>query len=294
MGAGKPEAEITIGSQQVRRLLEAQHPDLASLPISLLAEGWDNVIYRLGTEFTVRLPRRALGAQLIEHEQRWLPGIAPGLPIPIPAPIRIGLPGAAYPWRWSVLPWFEGTCADEQLPHATEAQRFARFLLALHQPAPFNAPENAYRGGPLTTRAAMTIECLERVSAQTDLITPSLISIWEHALAAEPGRDARWLHGDLHAQNVLVHEGRFSAVIDWGDITGGDVATDLACVWHLFSERGARQNFLATYGPDEATLSRARGWAFAIGIVLLDSGLINSPRHAAQGSDVLRRLAEDA
>lgn len=294
MSAGKPEAEFAIEPALVRRLLEEQHPDLAALPLSLLAEGWDNVLYRLGHEYTVRLPRRELAARLIEQEQRWLPQIAAGLPIPIPAPLRIGVPGAGYPWHWSLLPWFDGTCADEQPPDATEAPRFARFLLALHQPAPADAPENAYRGGPLVSRAAMTLERLERVRSRTDLITTSLMTIWEAALAAKPTLDPRWLHGDLHAQNVLVRDGRFSAVIDWGDITGGDVATDLASVWHLFSERAARQDFLDTYGPDTETLTRARGWAFAIGVVLLDSGLINSPRHASQGADVLRRLAADA
>ena len=294
MSAGKPEAEFAIEPALVRRLLKEQHPDLASLPLSLLAEGWDNVLYRLGDEFTVRLPRRELGARLIEQEQRWLPRIASGLPIPIPAPLRIGLPGAGYPWRWSVLPWFDGACADEQPPYSTEAPRFARFLRALHQPAPADAPENPYRGGPLATRAAMTLERLERVRASIDLLIPRLLSIWEAALAAEPRFESRWLHGDLHAQNVLVRDGRFSAVIDWGDITGGDPATDLASVWHLFTERRARDTLLDAYGPDEAMLARARGWAFAIGIVLLDSGLINSPRHAAQGREVLRRLSEDA
>jgi hypothetical protein len=63
-----PAAEVSVSPELVRRLLEAQQPDLAHLPVRLMAYGWDNFMYRLGDELAVRLPRRAAAAGLIVHE----------------------------------------------------------------------------------------------------------------------------------------------------------------------------------------------------------------------------------
>src|SRR5947209_3358610 len=120
--AGTPPVELEIDEALVRRLLSAQHPDLAERSISLAASGWDNAIFRLGHDLAVRMPRRAIGATLIEHEQRWLPTLAPSLPVPIPTPVRVGAPGQDYPWRWSVTPWFEGETADLSPPDPTQAE----------------------------------------------------------------------------------------------------------------------------------------------------------------------------
>ena len=54
--------------------------------------GWDNAMFRLGEQLAVRLPRRIAVAKLIDHEQRWLPQLAPLLPIAVPAPVRAGQP----------------------------------------------------------------------------------------------------------------------------------------------------------------------------------------------------------
>ncbi len=97
--ADMPAAEVDVTEELVRTLLIEQCPDLADLELELLANGWDNAIFRLGDELTVRLPRRALSAELVAHEQRWLPELAPRLPLPIPAPIRCGRPSARYPGR---------------------------------------------------------------------------------------------------------------------------------------------------------------------------------------------------
>jgi aminoglycoside phosphotransferase (APT) family kinase protein len=80
-----------------------------------------------------------------------------------------------------------------------------------------------------------------------------------------------WLHGDPHPANVLVHHGRVAAVIDFGDITGGDPATDLAFAWTLLPP-DARPTFRHAAGDiDDATWTRARGWALAIGAACLAS-----------------------
>ena len=87
-------SDIDIDEALVRSLLRAQHPDLAELPLQPMDSGWDNAMYRLGEHLAVRLPRRVAVAKLIEHEQRWLPQLAPLLPIAVPAPVRAGQPSA--------------------------------------------------------------------------------------------------------------------------------------------------------------------------------------------------------
>jgi aminoglycoside phosphotransferase (APT) family kinase protein len=243
---------------------------------------------------SVRLPRRKAAAKLIENEQTWLPLLADRLSLPVPIPYRIGQPALDYPWRWSVLPWLPGVSADRDEPHANQARPFASFLRSLHMPAPFNAPQNPVRGVPLIQRAVAVEERMRRLQTKTNLMTPELKNTWNKALNAPVDVKAKWLHGDLHPGNILVESGAIAGIIDWGDITSGDIATDLASIWMLFSDRNARQQAIAEYANvSEATLQRALGWAILFGVVLLDSGLVDHPRHAAIGDRTLRRVSED-
>jgi len=282
-----------VDAALVASLLAAQHPDLAALPLSLLDEGWDNVMFRLGDDLVARLPRRAAAVSLLDREQAWLPVLAPSLPLAVPAPVRRGEPGNGYPWPWSVVPWIAGETADLAPPDLREAESLGRFLVALHRPAPPGAPRNPVRGVPLATRREMVEGRAARVEAATDAITPALRRLWMDALAAPIDEADRWLHGDLHARNVLVSAGRIAGVIDWSDMAAGDRATDLASIWGLFESRDARAAAMRACGEvSEATWTRARGWAFAFGVMLLDSGLADHPRHAAMGRHTLARLAE--
>lgn len=289
---GTPRAEVAVDEALVRALLAQQHGDLAGLPLVLVDEGWDNVMYRLGEAYVVRLPRRAAAATLIEREQRWLPQFAGRLPVRVPAPMRCGEPGAGYPWCWSVLPWIAGEAADLEPPAESEAATLASFFRALHVPAPPEAPRNPVRGVPLVQRQAMVEARAARVAAATDALTPRLARLWQAALEA-PGDDGdRWLHGDLHARNVLVERGRIVGIIDWSDLASGDRATDLAAIWGLLGTRAARRAAMEACEASEATWARARGWAYAFGMMLLDSGLADHPRHAAMGRRTLGRLDE--
>lgn len=289
-----PVSEVEIDVSLVKSLLQEQHPDLAHLPIHLVDAGFDNAIFRLGEKLSIRLPRRQVAAALIENEQTWLPKISPRLPIPVPNPYRIGQPGNHYPWRWSVLPWLNGVPADEQELNPEQAKNFAVFLRMLHQPAPANAPKNPFRGVSLQQRATMLSERMQRLETKTNLITPEIKNTWNQALNTAIDANATWLHGDLHPRNILVENGVITGIIDWGDITSGDIATDLAGIWMIFSERNAREQVITEYGNiSEATLLRAKGWAIVFGVLLLDTGLIDNPRNAMMGERVFRHLLED-
>lgn len=291
---GTPSAELEIDVPLIADLLAAQHPDLKHLPIHLMDAGWDNVMFRLGDQLAVRLPRRKMAAALLEHEQTWLPQLADRLPISVPKPYRCGQPALGYPWCWSVLPWLPGVCADQQEPDANQAQRFALFLRSLHIPAPSNAPRNPFRGVRLHQRAALVAERMQRLETTTNLITPVVKRAWNQALNAPIDVQPTWLHGDLHPRNILVENGLITGIIDWGDITCGDRATDLAAIWMLFSTQTVRQQAIAAYGSvSPTTLQRAQGWAIFFGTVLLETGLLDNPRNAAIGERILQRIAED-
>jgi len=288
-----PSAEVSVDERLLRLLLEDQHPDLAALSIELLDAGWDNYMFRLGDALAVRLPRRSAAAQLLINEQDWLPLVANALPLPAPTPLRRGIPGRGYPWRWSVLPWLPGEPANLSPPAPDEARKLAAFLRALHTEAPENAPVNKVRGVPLGERASAVEGRLARLRQATASITPQVELAWRRGLAA-PGVDrALWLHGDLHARNVLVQDGALSGVIDWGDITSGDPATDVACIWMLFEDQAARERALRCYGANDALRTRAMGWATLFGVVLLDTGLADHPAHATMGEVTLARVAAD-
>src|SRR5262245_43258334 len=111
---GIPPADWHIDAPLVRDLLDEQHPDLAHLPIEPFAAALDAKMFRLGNAVIVRMPRRAAAISLLAREQRWLPELAPRLPLPIPAPVRVGTPTARYSAPWSVLPWLRGVSAHEQ------------------------------------------------------------------------------------------------------------------------------------------------------------------------------------
>ncbi|MBK5330618.1 MAG: aminoglycoside phosphotransferase family protein [Ilumatobacteraceae bacterium] len=264
-----PAAELEIDEALVRSLLVDQQPDLADLPMRTVANGWDNVVVQLGTDLMVRLPRRQASVQLVLNEQRWLPELAPKLPLPIPSPIFAGKPGAKYPWAWSICPWLPGDAASDAPPADPHdaALSLAAFVVALHQPAPADAPENPFRGVHLRQRAeAVQI----RAESLGDVVpTGRVLAVWDDLRSTQEwAGPALWLHGDLHPSNMLTLHGRLSAVIDFGDITSGDPATDLALAWMMFEPR-ERDVFRMAAAIDDETWRRAAGWALNLSLAYL-------------------------
>jgi aminoglycoside phosphotransferase (APT) family kinase protein len=289
-----PAAEVDVDEALVRALLEEQHPDLARWPLRLVANGWDNVLFRLGDELVVRLPRRELAVPLVEHEQRWLPELAPRLPLPVPVPVRVGRPGAGYPWPWTVCAWMPGESALVATPTdlGATAEALGRFLAALHVPAPADAPGNPFRGIPLADRAERTLAAVERLGDTVD--GPRLRALWDE-LVATPlwAGPPVWVHGDTHPGNLVVHEGRLAAVVDFGDLCSGDPASDLAVAWMLFPPEH-RDAFRAAAGAadDDHLWTRARAWGLALGLVL-SADSADNPANAALGARTLAAVLSD-
>ena len=296
-----PAAEVEVSAVLVRRLLADQHPDLARLPVEFLANGWDNELYRVGDRLVARLPRRALGAQILTNEQRWLPRLAPRLPLPIPYPERTGVPGCGYPYSWSVVPYLPGVPAAQasSFDPAQAAAVVGGFLGALHLPAPADAPANPFRGVPLAERAGTFTANLALLN-RDQVDREAVLRVQDAALVA-PGYDGPpvWLHGDLHPANILVNDGQVSGVIDFGDITAGDPASDLSVAWMLLPP-GGHASFWSAYTAaggadgrlDDALRARARGWALNLAIVFLAHSDDN-PVLRQVGRRTLRTVLED-
>ncbi|MDG4861404.1 aminoglycoside phosphotransferase family protein [Streptomyces sp. T-3] len=253
-----------IDEATVRALLQDQHPDLADLALHRSVTGWDNQLWRLGEDLAVRLPRTDRAPELLRKEHRWLPRLAPGLPLPVPTPLRLGEPSARFPKPWTIATWVPGTPADREPVSEGEraADALAGFLSALHREAPAGAPVNPLRGVPLSA-----------LDFDASFVDPALREIWDDALAAPDwSGQPLWLHGDLHPANVVVADGTLSGVLDFGELCAGDPATDLSAAWILLPE-GAAARFFKAYGNvDEATIRRARGWAVHRGLGLVAIG----------------------
>ncbi len=264
--------EVDTDASLVCRLLAAQFPQWADLSIEpVRSAGTDNAIYRLGDDMAVRLPRIHWAAGQVDKEHRWLPRLAPHLPLAIPVPLAMGKPSEGYPWHWSICRWLEGENATiERISDPRQAATdLAQFISALQRidttGGPLPGPQE--RGVPLAMRDACTRDAIARLHSMLD--TGAATAAWDAALQAPRWHGAPvWTHGDLQSGNLLSVKGRLSAVIDFGCLGVGDPACDLIVAWNLFSAE-SRDVFRAALPVDDATWARGRGWALSVGLIAL-------------------------
>ncbi|MDX6313250.1 MAG: hypothetical protein QOF44_2714 [Streptomyces sp.] len=295
MGAGKMHAdEVDTDVSLVRRLLAGQFPEWAGLPVELVASaGTVNAVYRLGEDMAVRLPRIEGGAGDVDREQRWLPRLAPLLPVAIPVPVGRGRPAEGYPWPWSVYPWLDGE--NPSLGRIADpgglAEDLAAFVAAMQRIGLADGPP-AYRSETLAARDAATRAAIEKLHGIID--TDRAASAWEAALRAPAWQGpAMWVHSDLSPGNVLLSgDGRLSAVIDFGCLGVGEPAVDLIAGWSLLTPE-ARDVFRGALGLDEATWARGRGWALSIAVMELSYYRITNPVMARIARHVIGEVLTD-
>lgn len=287
-----------IDADLVRSLVAAQFPQWAHLAVEPVAnQGWNNKAFHLGPDLLVRLPRHEAYVAQVEKEQAWLPKLAPGLPLPIPAPVGLGRPGAGYPFPWSVYRWIDGeTVASAGLGDGPAfARGLAGFLTALYGVDPAGGPpagaHSFWRGGPLSTYDAQTREAITRLDGRFD--AARCTALWDGALASAWTGPPVWVHGDIAAGNLLVRDGRLSAVIDFGCLSIGDPACDLAIAWTVFTGE-TRAAFRAALPHDADTWARGRGWVLWKSLILLTGVSRGHPRDVADAARVLGEVLADA
>jgi aminoglycoside phosphotransferase (APT) family kinase protein len=288
---GEPAQNVDIDVALVTRLIASQFPQWADLPITPAEpNGWDNRTFRLGADMSVRLPSAARYAAQVEKEHRWLPVLAPQLPLPIPVPLAVGVPAEGYPWHWSVYRWLDGAPASTaRVDDLTElAMTLAHFLTSLQQIDPSGGPppgaHNFFRGGPVETYDAETRDAIAKVRDQ--IPAERATAVWENALAATWRGKPVWVHGDVAASNLLLRNGHLSAVIDFGSSGVGDPACDVTIAWTLFSG-ASREAFRAALPVDAATWARGRGWALWKALTTFAGNLNINPREAEAAGRVI-------
>jgi aminoglycoside phosphotransferase (APT) family kinase protein len=266
--------ELDIDAKVVRRLVSTQFPAWRDFPVEpVLPFGTDNALYRLGDEMVVRLPRRERTTSTLEKERRWLPKLAPHLPLSVPIPLADGLPAEGYPFRWAVYTWLPGHNATvERVADRNQlATDLAEFISALQRIDPSGAPlpgeHNFGRGEPLARRDEATRTAIAALAGAIDVA--AMTAEWEAALRV-PGWDGPdvWVHGDLDARNLLVEDGRLSAVIDFGCLGVGDPACDVMVAWKVL-DVNSRTTFRDALSVDDATWARGRGWALSQALMAL-------------------------
>jgi aminoglycoside phosphotransferase (APT) family kinase protein len=289
--------EVDVDDALVRRLLDEQAPDLAPLPLTRIeAWGTDHAIFRLGDDLSVRLPKIAWAAKQGEKENRWLPLLAPALPVAVPVPVMVGVPAGDYPFRWYVAPWLDGE--NPRPDGSTDRRRLAvdvaAFVLALERidatGAP--APRPAQRGGRLALADPFTRVRAEELRGEADV--DRLIAVWDAGVQAPPwDGPPLWVHGDLSDGNLLVRDGQLSGVIDWGGLVAGDPAVELMAAWHFF-DTDSRSVFRDALGfVDGAMWLRGRAWAVSAAIQALPYYRDTNPDIVARSWHTVREVLED-
>lgn len=254
-----------IDDTLVRRLVATQFPQWASLPVRPVAQGgWDNRTFHLGEHMVARLPSDEAYVVQVQKEHRWLPRLAPLLPLAIPEPVAVGEPASGCPWQWSIYRWIEGlTASPERVADLRDfAITLGQFLATLQRidprDGPSPGPHNFHRGGLLTTYDSETRKAIAALKGRIDVVAAT--EVWEAALATNWHGSPVWIHGDVSGGNLLVREGLLSAIIDFGMLGVGDPACDLSIAWTLF-EGESREAFRDTLPLDAGTWARGRAWA---------------------------------
>jgi aminoglycoside phosphotransferase (APT) family kinase protein len=299
------ENEVPIDKAIVRSLLEAQCPQWAHLSLSPAGAGTDNIMYRLGDDLLVRLPRTTDKARSLRKEQKWLPRLAPLVTYAIPEPVHVGTAGPGFVLPWSVYRWIGGNEAgpDTVRDWAGFGAELAEFVNELHHIDLMGAARTGdlswYRGGSLQACdewiGRCFADCRTTVGAEADaeLDVDGLERLWRAALTLpDPSGSQVWLHGDLKPTNLLVKDGRLHAIIDFGCLSIGFPDAEHSTIWDLPAR--ARQAYWNATDLDDATWVRARAWAIAVGVSGISYYWHTYPAFVAECRARLREILIDA
>ena len=252
--------EVDTDCELVRRLLATQHPQWADLPIERVqSAGTDNAMYRLGDELAVRMPRIHWAIDTIAKERRWLPVLAPHLPLAVPLPVAPGDPDDDFPYPWSVVQWVPGDTATLELldDPVQVARDLAAFVLALRAVDPSNGPQHR-RGRPVRLQDKSVRASVAGLRGEVD--GDAILEAWQRVLETPDYEGPPvWSHGDLSYLNLLARDRQLCGVIDWGTCGVGDPAIDTIVAWSLLPA-DARDVYREALGVDDAIWERGKGW----------------------------------
>lgn len=192
--------------------------------------------------------------------------------------------------------WYPGQTLNRAGAGETDLTAVAvglgEFLTALRaaptQDAPQPGTHNCWRGAEFTVYADEAILALAGLA-------PAMREVGEwcvrRATESSWTEVPVWLHGDIAPGNLLLREGRLSAVIDFGCAAVGDPACDLVAAWTMF-DRETRPLLVRAAGLDPDTWHRAQGWAAWKAAIIL-AGMDSTPEARSLAEQTLAELAGD-
>jgi aminoglycoside phosphotransferase (APT) family kinase protein len=287
-------AFMQIDLETAKSIIAKQFPQWAELDVSMFeSSGTDHLLCRLGDHMAARFPITGDAARVVEDEWTGLRRFT-GLPLATPQLLATAKPLPEFPYSWSVVNWIEGQDASvAAVSDWTEtARNLGKFVRALRAVEPcggrMNGPANGYRGSPLCSRNGWVRKCFESVSDLFDL--HAMRAAWEEAMAAPVWeKDPVWIHGDIHAANIIVRNGGVVGIVDFGLAALGDPACDLALAW-TFLPADSRAVFFKAAEIDGATLSRGKGWALYVGAIALAYYRDRNPILARIGTQAIKAV----
>jgi aminoglycoside phosphotransferase (APT) family kinase protein len=286
------EGEIDIDLALVRRLLTKQFPDLAQKQINLVhSTGTVNAMYRLGDDLCVRLPRLERWGNSIDNEWTCLPKLAPHISLNVPKPIALGKPAQGYPCFWAIYDWIEGTPYHEDFINDERqvAADLVNFILELRSAVQKGAPRGGRR--PLRELDSATRSAIE--SSRRAINTEAVSAVWSRSLETPVWNgEPVWIHGDLLKSNLLVQDGRLSAVIDFGGVGIGDPAMDVVPAWSVFDAVG-REVFRQGLNVDDDIWHRARGYALHQALMIIPYYTKTNPEFVTMAKRTVNEVLAD-
>lgn len=283
-------------------MLREQAPEFADLPIRRSpTSGSSNWVFRLGEDLAVRVPRTEGYVRDLLNEIRWLPHLAPKLPVRVPAIVAVGHPSQLLPRPWTVVSWVPGELpvAGDATQQGQLARTLGDFLRTLHEVDTDGAQPSAqqwgYRcGEPVTDIIDEWAD--QAANALADLFDPAAVrEAWRRLREVPPpSRPTCLVHTDLSSENLLTHpDGRLAGVIDFGGVGVGDCSVDFLYAWGMLGAP-ARQVLRTAAGADDATWARARAWAFVgPGLLTIDSYRHSMPARTARLVTMVEAVADE-
>jgi aminoglycoside phosphotransferase (APT) family kinase protein len=220
--------------------------------------------------------------------------LAPHLPLAVPVQVAIGHPAEGYPFEWSVYTWLPGENANGAIDDLDQAAvDLAAFVNALRRVDATDAHRRSpgSRGAPLAELDEQVRRSIADLGDRIDGV--ATVRSWEESLRASvwDGEEV-WVHGDLLPGNLLVVDGRLSAVIDFGGLNVGDPACDLQPAWNVFAGE-SRRRYRAELQVDDASWLRGRGWALYQAVSALPYYWDTNPGMIHQASHALAQVLAD-
>lgn len=266
---------MTISLELVQNLIATQLPTWKHLPLTPVdKQGHDHVTFRLGDTMMVRIPTQACYAHQVVQEQAWLGNLAQQLTITIPQQLALGKPTKDFPWHWGIYGWIDGASLNHSSLSAdmlmSLSDDLAVFLKELHginaHKGPAPGAHNFYRGAHLSVYDHEVRAAVETLGHLVDI--KKVLYLWQIACASSWQQKPVWVHGDMSAGNMLIKNNALTGIIDFGCMAVGDPACDLVVAWTLF-DHASRTTFINHLNLDEATWTRARGWALWKALITL-------------------------